>query len=46
MNIRTDEIGDRIYRVSIFVPQIAAPSGFTFNHFLILGDEPLLFIAA
>ena len=43
MDVRTDEIADRVYRVSIFVPQIAAPSGFTFNHFLIDGDEPMLF---
>ena len=38
-----DEIGSGIYRISIFVPEIASPAGFTFNHFLILGDEPLLF---
>jgi flavorubredoxin len=25
------------------VPEIAAPAGFTFNQFLVLGDEPLLF---
>jgi flavorubredoxin len=43
MDVRTDEIGPRIYRMSVFVPEIAAPSGFTFNHFLIDGDEPLLF---
>jgi hypothetical protein len=32
-----------IYRISIFVPDIASPAGFTFSHFLIVGDEPPLF---
>jgi flavorubredoxin len=43
MQTRTDEIGPGIYRLSIFVPEVAAPAGFTFNHFLVLGDESLLF---
>ena len=43
MNAKIDEIGDRIFRLSVFVPDIAPPAGFTFNHFLIDGDEPLLF---
>jgi flavorubredoxin len=43
METRTDEVADRIYRISIFVPEIAAPSGFTFNHFLVVDDAPLLF---
>jgi flavorubredoxin len=43
MDTRIDEIGTSIYRLSTFVPQIAAPAGFTFNQFLVLGDEPLLF---
>ena len=37
------EIADGIYRLSTFVPEIAPPAGFTFNQFLVLGDEPLLF---
>jgi flavorubredoxin len=37
------EIGDGIYRVSTYVPQVAAPAGLTYNVFLIGGDEPLLF---
>jgi flavorubredoxin len=37
------EITDGIYRLSTFVPDIAPPAGFTFNQFLILGDEPLMF---
>jgi flavorubredoxin len=40
---RIDEIGDGIYRLSSFVPEIAAPAGFTFNQFLIRADEPLLY---
>jgi flavorubredoxin len=43
MDIRTDEIAERIYRVSVFLPQGAGGRGFMFNHFLIDGDEPLLF---
>jgi hypothetical protein len=43
METRTDEIADGIYRLSTFVPEIGPPAGFTFNQFLILGDEPLLF---
>ena len=43
METRIDEIGADIYRISIFVPEVAPPAGFTYNHFLILGDEPLLF---
>ena len=40
---RVDEIADGIYRFSTFVPEIGPPAGFTFNQFLILGDQPLLF---
>jgi flavorubredoxin len=43
METRIDEIADGIYRLSTFVPDIAPPSGFTFNQFLVLGDEPLMF---
>ena len=35
MDAKIDEIGDRIFRLSVFVPDIAPPAGFTFNHFLI-----------
>ena len=38
-----DEIADGIYRLSTWVPEIAAPAGFTFNQFLIDAEEPLLF---
>jgi flavorubredoxin len=43
MQTRIAEIADGIYRLSTFVPEIAPPAGFTFNQFLVLGDEPLLF---
>ncbi len=43
METRIDEIAERIYRLSTYVPAIAAPAGFTFNQFLIDAEEPLLF---
>jgi flavorubredoxin len=43
MEAKVDEIADGVYRLSAYVPDIAPPAGFTFNHFLVLGDEPLLF---
>src|ERR1700722_8138971 len=42
METRLDEIADRIYRMSTFVPDIG-PTGFTFNQFLIDADEPAIF---
>jgi flavorubredoxin len=43
METNISEIAVGIYRLSTFVPDIAPPAGFTFNQFLVLGDEPLLF---
>jgi flavorubredoxin len=43
MKVRIDEIGDRIYRISTFLPQAAEVAGLTFNQFLLDGEEPLLF---
>ena len=43
METKIDEIADGIFRLSTYVPDIAPPAGFTFNQFLVLGDEPLLF---
>jgi flavorubredoxin len=43
METRFAEIADGLYRLSTFVPEIAPPAGFTYNQFLVLGDEPLLF---
>jgi flavorubredoxin len=37
-----DEIADGIYRISTLIPDVS-PEGFTFNQFLVAGDEPLLF---
>jgi flavorubredoxin len=39
METRVDEIADKIYRLSTFIPDI----GLTFNQFLVDADEPLLF---
>jgi flavorubredoxin len=44
METRVDEIAERIYRMSTFVPDIG-PTGFTFNQFLIDADEPAVFHA-
>lgn len=38
-----NEIADGIFRISTWVAEIAPPAGFTFNQFLILDEEPLLF---
>ena len=43
MEAKIDEVAAGIYRLSVHVPDIAPPAGFTFNHFLLRGDEPLLF---
>ena len=43
METKLDEIADGIYRLSTLVPEVAPPDGFTFNQFLVVGDEPLLF---
>lgn len=43
METTVHEIADGIYRFSTYVPQIAPPDGFTFNQFLVKGDEALLF---
>jgi flavorubredoxin len=42
MDTRIDEVADRIFRLSTFVPDIG-PTGFTFNQYLINDEEPLLF---
>lgn len=45
MTTRIDQLADGIFRISVFVPEIGPPDGFTFNSFLILDEEPLLFHA-
>jgi len=42
MDTLIDEVADRIYRFSTFVADIG-PTGFTFNQYLIVDEEPLLF---
>jgi flavorubredoxin len=42
METKVDEIGTDIYRLSTWVPDVTE-HGFTFNQFLLTGDEPLLF---
>jgi flavorubredoxin len=43
MTVRTTEIAPGIFRFSTLVPEIAAPAGFTFNQYLLLAEQPLLF---
>ncbi len=40
---RIDEISERIYRISTPLPPPAIPTGFTFNQFLVVDEQPLLF---
>src|SRR4051795_11506552 len=42
MQANVDQIADRIYRISTYVPEIG-PTGFTFNQFLVDAEEPLLY---
>ena len=43
METRIDEIAPDIFRLSTLVPEVAAPAGFTFNQFVVRGEEPFLF---
>lgn len=42
MEPRIDEIAEGIWRISTFVPDVP-PVGFTFNQFVLDGEEPLLY---
>jgi flavorubredoxin len=42
METRVSEIGDGVYRLSTFTPDVT-PDGFTYNQVLIRADEPMLF---
>lgn len=42
MQPAVDEIAEDIYRISTWIPDVS-PEGFTFNQFLVVADEPLLF---
>lgn len=43
METTITEIGDRVFRLSTYLPEVAPPAGFTMNQFLVDADEPLLF---
>lgn len=43
MDANVSEIASGIYRLSVHMPAVAPPQGFTFNCFLVQADEPLLF---
>jgi len=43
METTVAEIADGIYRLSTYLPDVAAPAGFTMNQFLIDAEQPLLF---
>jgi flavorubredoxin len=42
MTPTVDEIADGIFRISTFIPEVS-PEGFTFNQFLVRGEESLIF---
>jgi flavorubredoxin len=44
VSVQVDEIAPDIYRLCTFVPDVP-PAGFTFNQFLVVDDEPLLYHA-
>ncbi len=44
MTVQIDEIAPDIYRLCTFVPEVP-PAGFTFNQFLVVDEEPLLYHA-
>jgi flavorubredoxin len=43
METRIDEIAPDIFRLSTYVDEIAPPAGFTFNQFLVRGEQPFVF---
>jgi flavorubredoxin len=43
METKISEIADGVYRISTHVPEIVPPAGLTFNQFLVLADEPMMF---
>jgi flavorubredoxin len=42
MQTQIEEVADRTYRISTFVPTVG-PRGFRFNQYLLVADEPLLY---
>jgi len=43
METQINEIAPDIYRLSTYVPDVAPPAGFTFNQFVVRGEQPFLF---
>ena len=43
METKVDEIAPDIFRLSTYVDAVAPPAGFTFNQFLVRGEQPFLF---
>jgi len=43
METKIDEIAPDIYRLSTWIKDVAPPAGFTFNQFVVRGEEPFLF---
>jgi flavorubredoxin len=43
LGTRIDEIASGIYRISIPIRELPIPGGFSFNQYLIVDEEPLLF---
>lgn len=43
MTTRIDEIAEGVFRISTYVPEVAAPEGFTFCQFLVKAEQPFLF---
>lgn len=43
MEITISEIAPDVFRLSTYVPDVAPPAGFTFNQFLVRGEQPFLF---
>src|SRR3954462_8580293 len=43
METTITEIAPDIFRLSTYVPDVAPPAGFTFNQFVVRGEQPFLF---
>jgi flavorubredoxin len=43
METKFDEIAPDVFRLSTYVAEVAPPVGFTFNQFVVRGEEPMLF---
>jgi flavorubredoxin len=43
METTINEIAPDVFRLSTHIPEVAEPAGFTFNQFLVRGEEPFMF---